>query len=116
MKGAVLAILASQSVVTTEAFWGFRGHEATAVIAEYFLNAEAREASEFLLGGPGGLVRESTWADGYRNDPVYGWTGALHYFNTPDWGKRICEAAWREKESERGGRKRGQDNTPGHDP
>lgn len=85
MKGSILALLASQSVVTTEAYWGFRGHEATGFIAEFFLNEQAREASEFLLGGPGGLVRESTWADGYRNDPVYGWTGALHYFNTPDW-------------------------------
>jgi hypothetical protein len=65
-----------------------------ALISEALLEAPAREAVEFLLGGPGGLARESTWADGVRGgSSPYSWTGPLHYFNTPDFGKvvRSCE-------------------------
>ncbi len=64
-----------------------------ALISEAFLEAPAREAVEFLLGGPGGLARESTWADGVRGgSSPYNWTGPLHYFNTPDFGSKVVRS------------------------
>lgn len=73
------------AVDVVHARWGFRAHETTAAIAEKYLNAQAQEAVNFLLGS-GGLVGASTWADGVRGNPRYSpWSDNLHFFNAPDW-------------------------------
>lgn len=63
--------------------WGQTGHRIVGDIATDYLNAEAREAVDRVLG-PTSLAIASTWMDKIRSDPDYDHTHDWHWVTIPD--------------------------------
>lgn len=62
--------------------WGFKGHQAVAMIAENHLTPQAKAAVKDLLG-TASLSEVSTWADEVRNDAAFKGTAGWHFVDLP---------------------------------
>lgn len=66
--------------------WGREGHYATCKIAEGYLSEHAISGLKKLLPdiAEGELANVCAWPDEIRHHRGYGWSGPLHYIDTPD--------------------------------
>lgn len=63
--------------------WGQNGHRIVGDIAADYLNAEAREEVDRILG-PTSMAIASTWMDKIKSDPDYDHTHDWHWVTIPD--------------------------------
>ncbi|WP_138431521.1 S1/P1 nuclease [Fodinibius saliphilus] len=65
------------------AIWGANGHRIVGDIAADYLNPEAKEAVDRVLG-PTSMAIASTWMDRIKSDPAYDHTHSWHWVTIPD--------------------------------
>lgn len=76
MLPLVLLCLTLALSASSVSAWGAVGHNATAVIAQHLLNANATKLAQTLLGGSGSLEAICSWADEVRGP------GSPYHFST----------------------------------
>lgn len=65
--------------------WGHTGHRSIALLAEQYLNADARAAITDIIGADNHLWELSTWPDEIRSDRrTWGYTFPWHYISIDD--------------------------------
>jgi hypothetical protein len=66
--------------------WGPTGHAAVAAVAQSLLTSSTQSVLQTLLPDVNGQIEQiASWADEIRSNPLYDWSHALHFINTPDW-------------------------------
>ncbi len=79
-KFITTGILASLCFVLVS--WGFKGHQAVALIAENHLTPLGKDGVTALLGDQK-ISDVASWADEVRNQPDFKYTTPWHYINAP---------------------------------
>lgn len=66
-----------------ETLWGKNGHRVVGDIAAQYLNEDAAQAVDRILGNES-MAIASTWMDEIRSDPNYDYTADWHWVTIPD--------------------------------